>query len=313
MKSKIFSFINILGLTIGITVCMMIFLFIRNEFSFDNFHKQGDHIYRVMREFNNEGQQGRVSYLSGPYAPALLNDFKGEILKAIRVNPTDNLVTIGDKSFHEKKVIDVDSNFFQLFTFPLIKGNASTALLNPNSVVLTETTAKKYFGSINDAMGKVIMVDKYLPLNVTGIAKDVPSNSHLEFDLVIPLSNYKNSGNMTTWINNGLYTYVLLAPQITPAQIEKQFPRFIEKYMGNEIQKYGFKFSLSLTPLRDIYFENNAFDGVRHGDKAVVYIFLSIAILILFNCLYQLYEPLYDPRHRPVKRSWLTQGIGRSS
>ncbi|MEO8852532.1 MAG: ABC transporter permease, partial [Ginsengibacter sp.] len=105
-KNKAFSFINIFGLTIGISACMMIFLFIMNEFSFDNFHKQGNHIYRVMRHFENEGKSSRVSYLSGPYAPALLNDFKGEILKAVRVNPTDNLVTIGDRSFHEKRVIE---------------------------------------------------------------------------------------------------------------------------------------------------------------------------------------------------------------
>lgn len=280
-KNKAFSFINIFGLTIGISACMMIFLFIMNEFSFDNFHKQGNHIYRVMREFENEGKSARVAYLSGPYAPALLNDFKGEILKAVRVNPTDNLVTIGDRSFHEKKVIDADTDFFKLFTFPLIKGNKTTALVDPNSVVLTETTAKKYFGSVDNAMGKVITVDKDLPLKVTGIAKDVPSNSHLEFDLIIPLSNYKNSGNMTTLIDNGLYTYVLLDPHTNPAQIEKQFPQFMEKYMGGDMKKYGFKFSLSLTPLKDIYFENNAFDGVKHGDKAVVYIFLSIAILIL--------------------------------
>src|SRR5438067_10068108 len=115
MKNKVFSFINILGLTIGITVCMMIFLFIMNEFRVDRFHKDGDRIYRVMRGFENEGKGGSVSYLSGPYAPALLNDFKGEITKAVRVNPTDNLVTVGNKSFHEKKVYDVDSDFFSLF------------------------------------------------------------------------------------------------------------------------------------------------------------------------------------------------------
>ncbi|MFS8082294.1 MAG: ABC transporter permease, partial [Ginsengibacter sp.] len=213
-KNKVFSFINILGLTIGISACMMIFLFIMNEFSFDNFHKQGNQIYRVMRGLVNEEKLAKVAYLSGPYAPALLNDFKGEILKAVRVNPNDNLITIDARSFHEKKVIDADTDFFKLFTFPLIKGDPSTVLTNPNSAVLTETTAKKYFGSVDNAMGKVITVDKELPLKVTGIAKDVPSNSHLEFDLIIPLSNYKNSGNMTTWINNGLYTYVLLDPNI---------------------------------------------------------------------------------------------------
>ncbi len=226
-------------------------------------------------------KEGSVSYLSGMHAPALLNDFKGEIIKAVRVNPTDNLVAIGNRSFHEKKVYDVDADFFSLFSFPLIKGNAATVLENPNSVVLTESTAKKYFGSIDNAIGKVIELDKRLPLKVTGIAKDVPSNSHLYFDLVVPLSNYRDAGIMTTWINNGLYTYVLLAPHVTPQQIESRLPQFIEKYMGGDLKKYGFHWTLSLTPLKDVYFENVDFDDARHGDKTVVYIFLSIAILIL--------------------------------
>src|SRR5438270_7371347 len=103
MKNKVFSFINVLGLTIGITVCMMIFLFIMNEFSVDNFHKNGDRIYRVMRVFEHDGQSSNVSYLSGMYEPALLNDFKGEIENAVRVNPNDNLITVGKQSFHEKR------------------------------------------------------------------------------------------------------------------------------------------------------------------------------------------------------------------
>ena len=281
MKNKVFSLINILGLTIGITVCLMIFLFIMNEFSADDFHRNEKNIYRVMREFKNEGKASSVAYLSGPYAPALLNDFKGEIKNAVRVNPTDNLVTIGNRSFHEKKVYDVDSDFFSLFSFPLLKGNASNVLINPNSVVLTETTAKKYFGSIDNAIGKTITLDKKLPLQVTGIASDVPSHSHLDFDLIVPLENYKNSGNMTTWINNGMYIYVLLNSHVTQQQVESRFPQFMEKYMGGDMRKYGFNFSLSLTPLKNVYFENVAFDHARHGDKTVVYIFLSIAVLIL--------------------------------
>src|SRR3954453_3900398 len=224
MKNKAFSFINILGLTIGITVCMMIFLFIMNEFSVDRFHKNEDRIYRVMRGFKNEGKQRTVSYLSGPYAPALLNDFKGEIIKAVRVNPNDNLVSIGNRSFHEKKVYDVDSDFFSLLSFPLLKGNAATVLQDPNSVVLTETTAKKYFGSIDSAMGKVVELYKKLPLKVTGIAKDVPSNSHLHFDLIVPLSTRKDAEFMKTWISNGLYTYVLLDTHVSKQQLESRLP-----------------------------------------------------------------------------------------
>ena len=282
VKSKVFSFINILGLTIGITVCMMIFLFVINEFSFDNFHKDGDRIYRLMRGFEKEGKLANVAYVSGPYAPALMNDFGGEIQSTVRLNPNDNLITIGDKSFHEKKVIDADSNFFKFFTFPIIKGNPETVLQDAHSVVLTETTAKKYFGSIDNAMGKTIVADKDLPLKVTGIAKDVPSNSHLQFDLVLPLENYKDASWMTTWINNGIYTYVKLQSQISKSQVEKQLPAFLEKYMGSDIRKYGlFHYKLSLVPLKDVYFDDAAFDGIKHGDKTVVYIFLSVAVLIL--------------------------------
>ena len=281
VKNKAFSLINILGLTIGITVCMMIFLFIMNEFSVDNFHKDRDHIYRVMRGFERDGKVNGVAYLSGPYAPALLNDFKGQVLQAVRVNANDNLITVGNQSFHEKKVLNTDPNFFTFFSFPLLKGNASTVLQEPGNVVLTETTAKKYFGSIDKAMGKTILLEKDRPMKVAGIAKDVPSNSHLDFDLVTPLSNYKDRSWMTEWINNALYTYVLLDPHTTQAQIERQLPSFMEKYMGGDMKKYGLHFTLSLTPLKDVYFDNVAFDGVKHGDKTVVYIFLSIAILIL--------------------------------
>ena len=281
MKSKVFSFINILGLTIGITVCMMIYLFIMNEFSFDRFHKNNDRIYRVMRGFESDGKSGRVAYLSGLYAPALLNDFKGQIVSAVRVNENDNLFTVGTKSFHEKKELDVDSAFFSLFSFPLIKGTPTTVLKDLNSVVLTETTAKKYFGSVNNAMGKIIMLNKETPLKVTGIAKDVPSNSHLDFDIVISLERHKDAGWMTTWINNGVYTYIQLAPNVSQAQIEKQLPAFVEKYLGSDLRKYGFKWSLSLTPLKDVYFDSTGLDSIKHGDKTVVYIFLSIAILIL--------------------------------
>jgi len=281
MKSKVFSFINVLGLTIGITVCMMIFLFIMHEMSFDKFHKQSASIYRVMRNVTNDNKVDGVGWLSGPYGPALLNDFNGQITRMVRVRPDDDLVTIDNRSFHERKIIWVDSNFFSLFSFPLLRGDTATALRDLPSVVLSESTAKKYFGGTDNAMGKTIQVDKDKRYRVTAIMKDVPTNSHLDFDLVFPLGNRRQDGIMTGWINNGLYTYIQLAPATTQAQMEKQFPVFMEKYMGATLRKFGFHFALSLVPLQKIYFDNAAFDGVRHGDKSVVYVFLSIAALIL--------------------------------
>ena len=280
-KSKAFSAINVLGLTIGITVCLMIFLFIVSEFSFDQFHKDGNRIYRVMRGFKREGEEKAVAYLSGPYAQALQTDFEKEMESVVRVSQNDNLVSFDDKSFHEQKVLDADSNFFTFFSFPFVQGNPATALDNPGNVVLSETTAKKYFGSVEQAMGKTITLDQETILQVSAVAKDAPAQSHLEFDLVVPLSNYRDRPWMTNWINNGLYTYAKLRPGIREEDVESRMPAFMEKYMGSYMAQYGFDFTLSLTPLRDVYFDHASFDGVRHGDRSVVYIFLSIAILIL--------------------------------
>ena len=280
MKNKLFSFINILGLTIGITVCMMIFLFIMNEFSVDSFHKNEKNIYRVMRSYDISKQA--APWLSGPYATALLNDYKGEIKKAVRVMPSNDLISFGNASFNEKKIYFADSDFFSMFSFPLIKGSVSSVLKDPNSIVLSESTAKKYFGSVDNAMGKVVEMDKNKQLKVTGIAKDVPSNSHLYFELIVPISIWYNEPWFNEWKNNNNFTYVLLDEHTSKAQLEKSFPHFMDKYMGENAKRTGAHFSLFLTPLKDVYFSSAGdFDPVKHGDKTVVFIFLSIAILIL--------------------------------
>lgn len=281
IKSKVFSFINIFGLTIGITVCMMIYLFIMSEFNVDTFHKNKERVYRVTRGAAIDEKTMRVAFLSGRHAPALLNDFSGQIVRAVRVSQNDNIFSVGSKLFHEKKELDVDAGFFSLFSFPLIKGAPETVLKDVNSVVLTESTAKKYFGSVDNAMGNIITLNSETPLKVTGIAKDVPAGSHLDFDIVTSLERYKDAPWMTTWVSNGVYTYIQLAPNVSQANIEKQLPAFVEKYLGSDLRKYGFKWSLSLTPLKDVYFDSLARDKIKHGDKTTVYIFLSVAILIL--------------------------------
>ena len=279
MKSKVFSFINIFGLTTGITVCLMIFLFIVNEFSFDNFHANGKDIYRVMRSY--DPSKPAVPYLSGPYATALLNDFPGEIKQAVRVMRDNDLVSYKNHPYNEKNVYIVDSNFFTFFSFPLLKGNPATALRDENSVVLTEATAKRIFGN-EDPMGKVIDWNHDRKLTVTGIAKDVPVNSHLDFDIVIPMAPLYNQPFFKVWINNNHFVYVQLDKQANRASMEKRFPAFMQKYMGPLMKQTGYLFALSMMPLKDVYFaDESGFDNVKHGSKKVVYVFLSIAVLIL--------------------------------
>lgn len=279
VKNKVFSFINILGITIGITVCMMIFFFIMNESSFDKFHDNGRNIYRVMR--GNEGSDGRGPWLSGPYAQALLNDFPGEIVKAVRIMPSNALVSFGEKSFKERKFYVADPDFFTMFSFPLVNGDPASVLKDPNNVVLSESTAKRYFGD-DDPVGKVLEIDKQMLLTVTGVARDVPANSHLDFDIVMSLSVYYNEEWFSVWMNNNNFTYVQLQEGVDKTELEKRFPDFMEKYLGDDMKRMNNRAFLTLTPLKDVYFEPaSGFDNVKHGDRKVVYIFISIALFIL--------------------------------
>ena len=280
-KQKTFSFINIVGLTVGITCCLMIFLFILNEFSYDKFHKNGENIYRAVRVSNTNGEKREIPWLSPLYAGALMNDYPDAIKKVVRVQPDNDLVIYNEISFNEKKVYLVDSNFFDFFSFHLIKGNPATALSDPLSIVMTATTAKKYFGN-DDPMGKIVDFNKKMRLKVTGIMEDIPVNSHLDFDILVPISNWRHTPFFNQWPGNGLYTYVQLNPAVKPEFLMKQFPAFMEKYLGDFYRENGFKMDLAIKPLHGIYFEGDSrFDNVRHGSKKMVYIFMSIAILIL--------------------------------
>jgi putative ABC transport system permease protein len=282
-KQKIFSLINILGLTVGITCCLMIFLFIRHEMSYDSFHKKGKNIYRMVRQadLNGTGTKEDIAWLSGPYSIALRNDYPGEIKRAVRVSPDNDLFTYNNIAFNEKKVYLTDVDFFQLFDFPLLEGNPATVLKDPKSIVLTASAAKKYFGT-QDPIGKTIQMNKDLQLKVTGIAKDVPSNSHLDFDIIVPISNFKYYDSIQNFPNNGLFVYVELNPNTDPKKLAARFPQFMDKYMGKYFAQNGFKIGLGMEHLEDIYFNSSLhFDQVKHGNKKVIFIFMSIAILIL--------------------------------
>jgi putative ABC transport system permease protein len=281
-KQKVFSVVNILGLTVGITCCFMIFLFILNEVSYDNFHKNGKNIYRIMRVGKMNGERREIPYVSPPYATALVNDYPDAIEQVVRIMPDNDLISYNNTSFNERKVYFADSNFFSFFSFHLIKGYASNVLKDPNSIVLTETAAKKYFGN-EDPIGKVLEFNKQQQLKVTGVCADVPANSHLQFDIVVPFELLRSIQPewFTEWPNNGLFTYVQLNPAVDPGQLEKQFSSFMNKYLGDYYASTGFKMDLIIKPLNQIYFASDAFDNVKHGNRKMVYIFMSIAILIL--------------------------------
>src|SRR6478672_9098881 len=186
-KNKGYSAINIIGLAIGIATCLLITLFVIDELSFDRYNKNADRIYRVNSDLKFGGEAHVMAVCPDPLASTLIRDYP-EVENAVRFRSYGpSLVKKGNENIKEERIIYVDSTVFDIFTLPMIAGNPRKALAEPNSVVITESTAKKYFGTTN-VLGKVLRFDNQNDNKITGVIKDVPGNSHFNFDFFVSLA-----------------------------------------------------------------------------------------------------------------------------
>jgi putative ABC transport system permease protein len=292
MKYKFISFINIFGLTIGFTCCLLILTYIINEISFDKYNKNAERIYRVTRTFNNE--DGVVSFYFGTVAPPfgyyLPTDFP-EIEKMTRLLSNGTTAfRYKDKLINERNVFFADENLFDVFTVDVIKGSPKSALKEPYSLMLTEERAKKYFGE-EDPMNKVIKVNNQFNVKVTGIYKPFPSNSQMHPEILVSFNTLKDSAvygekNLrTNWGNNSFFTYLLLPEHYDANRMVARFPAFVDKRMSGEeyIGQRPSKFTrLGLQKLTDIHlYSHTDFEVEPNGDIKRVYIFSAIALFIL--------------------------------
>jgi putative ABC transport system permease protein len=281
-KNKVFSFINIMGLTVGMTACFLIFLYVKFELSYDSFHTKANRIYRVVSDIKTPTE---VLHASGPawaVAPNAKDEFP-EIESFVRITNDNVLIKKGDIKFEEDNAIWADSAFFKVFDFKLLKGNPNTALKEPFSVVFSETAAKKYFGN-TDPMGQTLLItgDK-LPAKVTGIMKDIPDNSQIKADVVLSMTTITQKFNQSLdsqWGNYGARAYLLLKPGTNAKSLEKKFPDFLERRDGAEMKKIQMYPTLFLEPLRDVYLYSTR-DDSKTGHIINVYIFSLVAIFIL--------------------------------
>lgn len=297
-KRKSYSIINVLGLATGMAVCLLIVLFINDELSFDNFHEQGKDIYRMVVKRQYPGRTTSYAIIPQSYAYAVQQELP-EVREAVRV--FDLLgggvfqLKYGDKTFEEKRMLVADSNFFRVFSTQLLAGNKETALSQANSVVLNETTARKYFGSVKQSVGKLLLPEGIdaKPLLVTGVVADWPENSHLNFDLLLT-----TVGNPATYDINytafAAYTYLLLNKNVSPQVVEAKFPQVIEKYASGDIEKTfaqtysqfqanGNGYTYYLQPLQKIHLQSNLENEYRpNGSIRAVYVFAVVAVFILF-------------------------------
>ncbi len=291
-KNKATTFINVICLSIGIATSILIFIFVYNELSYDSFHSRADRIYRVAVKGKFAGNEFDQAITAQPMAAALLNDYP-EIENVVRMRKYgDWLVTYEDKKYHEENFAFADSTFFEIFDFKLLLGDPHTVLDQPRSVVLSESTAKKYFGDENP-LGKMIKLERDTVLTkVTGVMEDVPPNSHIHFDMVGSLQTYARP-EQEFWLSHSFYTYILLKPGITREQIEPKLNDIISKYVGptieqvigitlEDVSKQGDFFGYHLQPLRSIHLNSDLdYEYEPNGNKTLVYVFIVVAILIL--------------------------------
>ena len=212
-SNKGYFIINLLGLTIGITAFILIMLWIKAETSYDKFHKNANNIYRVDYLLYEEGilEQHSASG-SGAVGKEIKNAFP-EVAEYTRFSRTESLVKYGDKTFKEKNILYAQSSFFDLFSFPLLMGKADSSILAINHAVITEETARKYFGDENP-IGKMITIDGVSDFEVAGVVKSIPENSHCKFDILLSYENLiKNSRSWdNSWVSERVYSYILLTP-----------------------------------------------------------------------------------------------------
>lgn len=282
-RHKTFSFINILGLAVGMSACFLIYLYVDLETSFDNFHSKADRIYRVVTDTKTPSETIKQAITSAPLAPNFKRDFP-EVEDAVRLTRDGLLVRKGNVKFQEEGSVLADSTLFNVFDFPLVKGDKKTALREPMSVVLSQTSAKKYFGNSDPLGQQLLLTGASINATVTGVMKDIPKNSQIQADMFVSMSSFKQIYGQPTqdseWTNHQYYTYLLLRPHTNAKALENKFPAFMEFHHGVQAKELQMQDYLSLEPLRYVYLKSKR-DGFVTGSINNVYIFSIIAVFIL--------------------------------
>lgn len=303
-RQKVYSLINITGLAVGLACCAVIILYVTNELSYDSFHEDADRVYRVAVHRINIVGEFRMSPTPGPLGPELKARFP-QVEHAVRlVPPYENashvLVVHGEKRFFENRIWFADEDIFQLFRIPFTQGNPQTALIDPNTVVITEGMAKKYFDE-ESALGKTLQIEidydtgsvELQDYKVTGVVKNAPANTHLKYDMLLSMQTMRSNlpSFEEDWLNpKAKYTYIKLAPNTNVANFEEQIQRISKIVLQEYSEKYNRKMDLYeffLQPMTKIHmFSHNEREIEPPGNWYYLYIYSLIALLILLiGCL----------------------------
>jgi len=290
-RNKVFSFINVFGLAIGLASCMLIGVFVYDELSYDRYAPNADELYRVdlhMLGNNNEEVYPKVDVAVGK---GIKDNFPEVEAFTRNLGRVDAYVQYNDKRFKEGGITYVDSNFLHFFAIPLVKGDEASALVQPNSIVVTKAFAQKYFGN-DEPVGKLVTVNLNRVYKVTGVINEIPANTHFHFDALISTSSFPAPVH-PTWSNIGYYTYLQLKPGTNAKSLQEKFPQLVAKYVVPEIQhdmgvslaeaqKAISSFRFTLLPVTDIHLHSDTkYEVEANGDINYVYIFGALAVFVM--------------------------------
>jgi putative ABC transport system permease protein len=277
-KSRLYSFINLIGLAIGMTCTILILMWTQDELSYDSFHDKSDQIYRIVQDQINSSGVFKLAATPAPLAETCKEEFP-EVINYVRIRPINGkvLLKIRGKQVYEDGFGYADPSIFEIFTFPSINGDPKTALSDPNSVIITEKIAKKYFSN-EEPIGKTVLVNNKNIFTIKAVIKDVPQNSHLRFSILAHFDKLKEMGASTGWYDNRYFAYLLLIKNASYKEFTEKFAQIKEKYAPKSSSKFY------LQPLSEVHLKSN-FDIDLYGHTEFkiqnIYIFSSIALFVL--------------------------------
>lgn len=282
--NKTYSLINIVGLAVGIASCMIIMFWVQNELSYDRFNENADRIYRLCVDGRISGRNVRTPATNFPAGPAMVRDFP-EVINCARIDVMPTVpVVYQDKIFLEKDVLWADNSIFELFSFPLISRSEKNPLERPYAAVITEGMAKRYFGDENP-LGKTMRLNNERDFTVTGIAENVPANSHMKFDMLCSFETRcaEDSDLEEEWMYFSNVTYLLLDKNSDYKKLESKFSSFVDNHMGKSLAAFGMGLNYFLQPLASIHLHSNLEydDFAGTGNITYVYLFSGIALFVL--------------------------------
>jgi putative ABC transport system permease protein len=284
-RHKGYASINIAGLAIGMACCILIVMYIATELSYDRYHENADRIFRLGLDANVGGSKVVTPISNVPSAPALIQEYP-EVLDAVRIRTVSRTsVEYEDKQFYENGILYADNSIFSIFTFPMTRGDPKTALETAYSVVLTEDTAKRYFGD-QDPVGKTLTLNNESNFVITGVMKNVPPNSHFTFDMLCSYETLYDGNReiMEEWFNFRDYTYLLLSEGFDYRELEDKFPALIEKHMGSTLQALGGEINFFLQPLTSIHLHSNL-ENEMSPNSSITYIYIFAAVALFILCI----------------------------